>query len=82
MNRRTSQALRVWSYEHACATILAALAVGVSLLAGCGSTPSHRPAAQDRQEQVVTVTGAVGPPESPQEKQLERELEGVTGASE
>jgi hypothetical protein len=61
--------------------IFAALAVGVSPLAGCGSTPSHRPAARERREQVVTVTGAVGPPESPKEKQLARELNGVEGAS-
>ena len=30
---------------------------------------------------MVTVTGAVGPPESPKEKQLARELKGVEGAS-
>ena len=62
--------------------IFAALAVGALLLAGCGSTPSHRPAAREPREQVVTgVTGAFGPPESPKEKQLARELSGVTGES-
>jgi hypothetical protein len=62
--------------------IFAALAVGALLLAGCGSTPSHRPAARDRRQQVVTgVMGAVGPPESPKEKQLARELSGVEGES-
>ena len=61
--------------------IFAALAVGVSPLAGCGSTPSHRPAAREPREQVVTVTGAVGPPKSPKEKQLARELKGVEGSS-
>jgi len=30
---------------------------------------------------VVTVTGAVGPPESPKEKQSARELSGVKGES-
>jgi hypothetical protein len=64
--------------------IFAALAVGALLLAGCGSTPSHRPAAREPREQVVTVTGAIGPPESPKEKQLARalarELVTVTGA--
>jgi hypothetical protein len=59
--------------------IFAALAVGVLLLAGCGSTPSHRPAAREPREQVVTVTGAIGPPESPKEKQLARELNGIKG---
>jgi hypothetical protein len=61
--------------------IFAALAVGASPLAGCGSTPSHRPAAREPREQAVTVTGAIGPPESPQEKQLARELSGIKGAS-
>jgi Bacterial PH domain len=61
--------------------IFAALAVGALLPAGCGSTPSHRPAAREPREQVVTVTGAIGPPESPKEKQFARELRGVKGES-
>ena len=61
--------------------IFAALAVGALLLAGCGSTPSHRPAAREQREQVVTITGAIGPPESPREKQLARELNGIKGES-
>ncbi len=59
--------------------IFAALAAGALLLAGCGSTPSHRPAAREPREQVVTVTGAIGPAEGPNEKQLE--LSGVEGES-
>ncbi len=59
----------------------ATLAVGALLLAGCGSTPSHRPAAREPREQVVTVTGAIGPPASPKENQLARELRGVKGES-
>ena len=61
--------------------IFAALAVGALLLAGCGSTPSHRPAAPEPREQVVTVTGAIGPPESAKEEQLARELGGIKGES-
>jgi hypothetical protein len=58
-----------------------ALAVGALLLMGCGSTHSHRPAAREPREQVVTVTGGIGPPESLKEKQLVRELSGITGES-
>ena len=61
--------------------IFAALAVGALPLAGCSSVPSHRPAAPEPREQVVTVTGAIGPPESPKEKQLARELSGIKGES-
>jgi hypothetical protein len=60
--------------------ILTALAVGALLLAGCGSTPGHRQPARDSREQVITVTGAIGPPETPQEKRLARELSGVKGS--
>jgi hypothetical protein len=61
--------------------IFTALAVGALLPAGCGTTPSHRPAASEPREEVVTVTGAIGPPKSPKEKQLARELSGVEGES-
>jgi hypothetical protein len=61
--------------------IFTALAVGALLLVGCGSTPSHRPAAREPREQVVTVTGGIGPPKSPKEKQLARELSGIKGES-
>ena len=53
--------------------------MGALLLAACGSTASHRPQATRPGEQVVTVTGTIGPPESPREKQLARELSGVKG---
>ena len=61
--------------------VLTTLAVGALLPAGCSSTPSHLPAAREPREQVVTITGAIGPPESPKEKQLARELSGVEGES-
>ena len=61
--------------------IFTALAVGALLLVGCGSTPSHRPAAREPREQVFMVTGGIGPPESPKEKQLARELSGIKGES-
>ena len=70
----------VWSLEMRVRPILAALAVGALLAAGCGSTPSRRPAAAGPQEQVVMVTGAIGP-ESPAEKQVARELSGIKGQS-
>jgi len=57
------------------------LAVGALLLVGCGSTPSHRPAAGEPQEQLFMVTGGIGPPESPKEKQLASELSGIKGES-
>ena len=61
--------------------IFTALAVGALLLVGCGSMPSHRPAARELREQVFMVTGGIGPPESPKEKQLARELSGIKGES-
>ena len=65
-------------------TIAAALAVSACLLVGCGSRTSHQPATLEPGVQVFTVTGATaafGGPESPQEKQVERELRGVEGES-
>ncbi len=59
--------------------IFATLTVSAALLAGCASTSHHPPPLEPR-VQVIGVSGAIGP-ETPKERQVERELRGVEGGS-